>query len=90
MQGNQRRRSFPNLIKYTIPDEQIGPNAGAMKLEPTKAMYRAFRLISSPRDDPRVNRGDTQIAARAQGRLNLACLVAPPRSAMAEQPTNIS
>ena len=39
------------IMRYTIPEEQIGPNAGGVKLEPTKAPYRVFRLISSPLEE---------------------------------------
>ena len=43
--------SMVPIMRYAIPEEQIGPNAGGMKLEPTKVPYRVFRLILSPREE---------------------------------------
>ncbi len=34
-------------MDYPKPEERIGPDAGGLKLEPTKTVYRAFRLVSS-------------------------------------------
>ncbi len=52
-------------MRYTIPEEQIGPNVGGMKLEPTKAPYRVFRLISSTREEPHANCCDSRNAPAA-------------------------
>ncbi len=73
--------SYP--IMYTIPEEQIGPNAASMKLEPTKAPYRVFRLISSTREVPHANLGEVRNAPAAAAALTLCAArgMASPLSA---------